>query len=211
LNNAALLTVQGIAAGIADQLLFVYSKGAGQVDFAHLHASGTALGKLKLCATSGLTSLAAGSGVAVFQYDATLTQWRLLAHEQGEFIAQPYAAGDFTCDAGMTWTVDAGDLLAFRYWLKGRTLFVALKINTATLSGSATSTLYINIPGGFIAAAPYAGICNVKDTGTDSPVGLTNFTGAGATQIKVFILQARAWTLNTNSTTVSGTFNFEVQ
>src|SRR4026208_1458390 len=42
LNNGALLTIQGIAAGVANQTLTLVSKGAGQVDLAHLHASGTA-------------------------------------------------------------------------------------------------------------------------------------------------------------------------
>src|SRR4026209_2096244 len=91
LDKAPLLTIQGIAAGVANQTLTLVSKGAGQVDLAHLHASGTALGKLKLFATSGLTSLAAGSGVAVFEYDATVTQWRLLPRDQGAGVTPAHA------------------------------------------------------------------------------------------------------------------------
>ncbi len=151
LNNATLLTVQGITAGLDGQLLFIFSKGAGQVDFAHLHASGTALGKLKLFATSGLTSLAAGSGAAVFQYDATVTQWRLVAHVQGAAIVVPYAAGDFTAGGvGASWTVDSGDVLQFTSVLTGRILTVFAILNNTT-TGVTPSDLRILIPAGFVA------------------------------------------------------------
>src|SRR4026207_1435611 len=123
LNNATLLTIQGIAAGVANQTLTLVSKGAAQVALAHLHASRTAPAKLKLFATSGLTSLAAGSGVAVFEYDATVTQWRLLAHDQGAWITPAYAGTDYTAATG-TWTVDSGDAIELRHWPQGRPLAV---------------------------------------------------------------------------------------
>lgn len=147
-NNATLLTVQGIVAGTDGQQLTIISKGAGQVDFAHLHASGTALGKLKLFATVGLTSLAAGVGVAVFQYDATVTQWRLVNHEQGGWITRTFAAGNYTASAG-TWTVASAGRDAF--WLKGRTLAYSFSAG-GTTSGTPV-TVKIAIPGSYVAAA----------------------------------------------------------
>ncbi len=210
LNNATLLTVQGIAAGIADQLLFVYSKGAGQVDFAHLHASGTALGKLKLFATVGLTSLAAGSGVAVFQYDAVVTQWRLVAHEQGAWITGAFSAGDFTGSGAMTWTVDAGDVLTFKYRLLGRTLTMMFNINTSTVGGTAGAILYMKIPAGFACALSFDATYFYSDAG-GAYLQYYVDVGAGGTTMGCLKQGAATWTLTTNLTQVFGTLTFEVQ
>jgi hypothetical protein len=143
-NNATLLTVQGIAAGLDGQLLTIFSKGAGQIDFYHAHASGTALGKLNLFATTGFTSLAAGAGVAVFQYDLTLTKWRLVAHEQGDWITPAFVAGDFTASAG-NWTVASAT--THKYYLNGRKLTHAWAIS-GTTSGTPVSVKILN-PCGF--------------------------------------------------------------
>jgi len=144
-NNATLTTIQGMAAGQHGQLWFHYSKGAGQVDFAHLHASGTALGKLKLFATTGVTSLAAGSGVALFQYDATVgvTQWKLVTHKQGAWISAAWVAGHFTGNGTMTWGVDVGDV-SCRYLLDGRTVTFTFNFATTTIGGAANTLLQIS-------------------------------------------------------------------
>jgi len=211
LNNATLLTVQGIAAGIADQLLFVFSKGAGQVDFAHLHASGTALGKLKLFATVGLTSLAAGSGVAVFQYDATVTQWRLVAHEQGSWIAPAYAAGDFTANGTMTWTVDAGDVVQYRYRLVGRTLMVQWELVNTSVGGTPGAALQIAIPAGLLAAGLSLSASLYINELTIRSVGVTATTVVGDTKIWLFNNAIANWALSVNQTLVYGTTIIEVQ
>jgi len=210
LNNATLLTVQGIAAGIADQLLFVFSKGAGQVDFAHLHASGTALGKLQLFATSGLTSLAAGVGVAVFQYDLAATVWRLVAHEQGAWITPAYNAGDFTASAG-TWTVDAGDLPLFRYRLSGRRLLIQYSIELTTISTTPFS-LNFAIPGGYLSLnqSVVASVV-IYDNGAVGQGGKAFTAAGGGAVVKLTKLNDLAFAASTNVTSVYGTAEFEVQ
>jgi len=208
LNNASLLTVQGIAAGIADQLLFVFSKGAGQVDFAHNHASGTALGKLKLFATVGLTSLAAGSGVAVFQYDGTATIWRLVAHEQGAWITQAYNAGDFTASSG-TWTVDSADCVNFSYRLDGRTLSMMCEIELTSVSAT-PGNLYIAIPAGLVSkAASHTLALDIFDNGTGVP-GMI-YAPPGGTLVRVFRYDVGAFAVSVNNTSLYGQAKFEVQ
>jgi hypothetical protein len=86
-NNATLLTITGLAAGYDGQLVKFISVGAGQVDFPHQSASSAAANRQINVATSGNTSLAAGSGIAEYAYDATTARWRLTTHEQGAWIA----------------------------------------------------------------------------------------------------------------------------
>ena len=208
LNNASLLTVQGIAAGTQGQLLYVFSKGAGQVDFAHNHASGTALGKLKLFATTGLTSLAAGSGAAVFEYDATATVWRLVAHEQGAWIAPAYVGTDYTAATG-TWTVDSGDVLMMRYWLKGRTLFVKFWFLTTSVSATPTE-LRRAIPGGFTQGPGNETITTtqVSNAGGGAAVGMVSAAGTNLTFVST--IGGAGWATATNNTSINGGIAFEV-
>lgn len=208
-NNASLLTVQGIAAGLAGQRLTIVSKGAGQVDFAHLHAAGTALGKLKLFATTGLTSLAAGIGVATFQYDLAATQWRLLEHEQGDWIAPAYSAGNFTAGGAMTWTVDAGDIGVYVYWLKGRTLFVGLSVSATSVGGTPADSLLVAIPGGFTALGTTRTVFTFSDAGGTRVAG-TAFANSGGGLIFLRKFDSANWSAATNTTIVELSLFFKV-
>lgn len=207
-NNATLLTVQGIVAGTSGQRLTIVSKGAGQVDFAHLHASGTALGKLKLFATTGLTSLAAGSGVAIFQYDATVTQWRLIEHEQGAWITPAFAAGDYT---GPTWTVEAGDVDTMKYRLRGRTLAVTYRILTTTVSGTPTSLIISNGQWGGFTCAVAVSVMGIGSNAGGATEAIFSQTTAAGTTITNNQLDAGTWSNATNTTFVVNTVEFEVQ
>jgi hypothetical protein len=153
-NNATLKTIQGMVAGLAGQRWTHVSKGAGQVDFAHLHTSGTPLGKLKLFAASGVTSLSPGVGVSVFQYDAIVTQWRLVTAEQGAWITP--ATPTFTGSGTLTFTsVTVGSL---RYRLSGRTLLFEFDL-TGTIGGAGT-TIQFPLPVGFTAAGLFGSYVN---------------------------------------------------
>lgn len=205
-NNASLLTVQGIVAGTAGQRLAIVSIGAGQVDFAHLHASGTALGKLKLFATGGLTSLAAGVGVATFQYDATVTQWRVITHVQGAPIAVPHSAGNFTASAG-NWTVDAGDQLSFTYYLEGRRLAMAFSVVNTDVSAT-PANLRIAIPVGFTAARQIDSVVYGEDAGTATSVRAV--AAAAGTYVSLAKFTGTWSTTAADNTNVAGVIEIEV-
>lgn len=210
-NNATLKTIQGMVAGIHGQLWVHYSKGAGQVDFAHLHASGTALGKCKNFATSGNTPLAAGSGVAIYQYDATagVTQWKLVTHEQGAWITPTFAAGNFTGNGSMTWTVDSGDVITMRYMLRGRTLTVGFVLNTTTVGGTPNTTLNIGNGqwGGFTAASfIYTPVALLADNGIAASARFT----PSSTVLLVQRADLANFTASTNNTSLYGETVFDV-
>ncbi len=209
-NNASLLSIQGIVAGLDGQRLTVISKGAGQVDLYHNHASGTAAGKLKLFATTGITSLAAGSGVATFQYDATVTVWRLVAHEQGAWITPAFAAGDFLGGAPQVWTVDSGDVVSYKYRLSGRSLTVTWYLAATSVSGTPGPTLFLRAPTDFQASgySLHMVLQNDNSAGNLSTYALLS---PGGTQIQIAHSSGVGnWTAATNTTYVFGTITWEV-
>jgi hypothetical protein len=145
-NNATILTIQGITAGVDGQQLTLISKGAGQVDLVNQSGSATAANRL-INGVTGTRSLAAGTGTAALLYDATEARWRVVAHAQGGWITRTFAAGNYTASAG-TWTVASATRDAS--WLKDKTLLYSCSAS-GTTSGTPVS-VRIAIPGGFTAA-----------------------------------------------------------
>jgi hypothetical protein len=211
MNNATLATIQGIAAGVSGQRLSIISIGAGQVDLSHQDAAATAANRLINFATSGKTSLAAGIGTADFVYDVTNSRWRLDAHEQGAPITATYAGGNFTGNASMTWTVDAGDVSTCEYYLRGRMLTVNWYLSTTSVGGTVSSALQITNAawGSYTATKITTGSTSYSDNGAGQTPGFCQIAAA-ATVIQNFKQALANWTLATNSTTATGSITFEV-
>jgi hypothetical protein len=193
-NNASLLTITGLSAGVAGQRLQIISVGAGQVDLSPQAAGSTAANRLLNTVTVGATSLAPGTGSALYEYDATSARWRLMFHEQGNRITRAYTAGDFTITGG-TFTVDAGDLSTFNFYLKGKMLHINLAIGTATIS-LAVAALRVALPGGYQAAqGSVIGTGNYFDSGAwTSPLhAMTTANGAYMDLYKQNLPQSANW------------------
>jgi len=208
MNNATLATIRGLQAGYPGQRVTIVSVGAGQVNLAHQNAGSVATNRLVNVVTGTNTSLAAGSGNAVYVYDGTLTRWRLDQHVQGDWIDVPYAAGDYTGGGGMTWTVDAADMKTFCYLLQGKSLTVVTYLDTTSVSGGA-GQLFVAIPAGFVATRLFQGLTVGFDNGVGTPtynrVGSVNFT-----QIEVGRGDATAWAAAVNNTYIRTHFTFPV-
>jgi hypothetical protein len=211
MTNATLATIRGLKAGTAGQRVTIVSVGAGQVDLAHQNAGSTAAYRLLNIATSASTSLAAGSGSATYQYDATTVRWRLVGHTQGAFITPTYAAGDFTAVAPMTWTVDAGDVITYRYMLIGRFYHFQFTLLSTTVGGTASYELRGAIPGGFTISNRCDSVIRVRDN-------LTNQAGLavalnGSTYVAFYVDLTSGvtnFTLCADATHIIGTLNFAV-
>lgn len=76
-NNATLLTLQGIAAGVDGQRLSVFAIGAGNVELAHQNGSASASARLINFSTAANAILPGGVGKADYIYDATTSRWRM--------------------------------------------------------------------------------------------------------------------------------------
>lgn len=127
--------------------------------------------------------------------------------KMGEWTAVPYAAGDFTASGGMTWTVQAGDLLYFSYSIVGKTLTVSWRILTSSTGGVAGNSLQIKIPGGYSPVGTSVGVHYYSDAGV-AGVGYCVCSGTN-------ILLRKPATANWNNAAVNttesqGTFTFEV-
>lgn len=134
-NNASLLTITGFAGGADGMRLVVQSIGGGQINFLYQNAGSTAANRLTTFVTSGITSLAAGVGVAEFIYStASGGSWILVQHEQGAPI-------DYSATSTIVgWSSFTNQKI--NYYLKGRTLTV----NYILAGPSNTSTATFTIP-----------------------------------------------------------------
>lgn len=192
-NNATLLTVQGITAGLDGQQLSIFSIGAGEVDFPHENASASAALRLHNFATSGLTPLAPGVGIATFVYDANFAsgpvgRWVLKEHVQGAFITRAFSAGNYTASGTLTWTVAAA--ITDRYYLDGRKLTMQQLISGST-GGLAAAELRVALPNGYTAASR-AGQFSQTFDGTTGRAGMAE-SQTGSPQnayLRVFIDQS---------------------
>lgn len=207
MNNASLVTVTGFSAGVDGQRVRIVSIGAGQVDLVHQSSGSVAANRLINVATSGNTSLAAGSGTADYVYDATTARWRLVSHEQGAWITRTFAAGNYTGSAG-TWAVASGNVSVDAYRLQGKTLSMAesLSGSTSTTPGTQYKVL---IPGGFTAARPTNTGAQVTDNGTNV-AGLLD-VATSATTVSFFRADLANYTAGSANVAVRGSISFEVQ
>lgn len=146
-NNATTLTILGLSAGSDGQRLTVLAVGAGMVDLSPQDAGATAADRLLNLVTVGKTPLAPGVGLATYVYDGTTLRWRLVEHNQGAPLLQPWVNTDYTAAAG-TWTVEAADFSTYYFFLQGKQLTVSGTIGTSSVS-TPTTQLYALIPHGF--------------------------------------------------------------
>lgn len=145
-NNATALTITGFANPVDGQRLCLVSVGAGTVSFTH-NATSTLANRLQNFVTSGPTVLAAGSGVAEYQYDTTTQRWRLTDHTQGAWLAP--GTPTFAGNGAMTWTGVTAVGSAF-YEVKGRTIHWYFDYS-GTIGGTPNTQLKISIPNGYTA------------------------------------------------------------
>lgn len=212
MNNATLATIRGLKAGKAGQKVTIISVGAGIVEFAHQNAGSVAANRLINFATSAPTRLAAGVGNATFQYDDVTDRWRLVDHNQGAFINQAYNAGDFTSQIG-TWTVDAGDITTFAYYLAGRILTVTYYLDSTSIS-DAVSWVGLNTPGGYLPALQMTigGLMQFHaGVGPWAHGNSVTFSTTAVIRLYRHDFGATAWSVSTNNNSMRGTLSFPVQ
>lgn len=157
---SAPITLRSMTTGRpGDVVLVELNWGSGPVLFEHFAASRPAgCSPFVNRVTSGHTPLGV-QGSALYVWDTMHGSWVLAQHDQGKAIRVPYSAANYVGSPG-TWTVQAGDVLAHDYLLRGNMLSVQVGIGASTTAGSSTS-LIVTLP--FTPAvgnnAPLSGLC----------------------------------------------------
>jgi hypothetical protein len=138
------------------------------------------------------------------QIDAAL----LLA--AGAWVTPAFSAGNFTANGAMTWTVDAGDVLSYRYVKHGSTVFLNIYLVTTSVGGTPNSELRIALPAGVTPLAPALVPCIIfNNTGSAAEAGQM-YVASGGTYIGVSRLAAANFSASTNLTYVFGQIAMQV-
>lgn len=128
---------------------------------------------------------------------------------QGNWITVTFAGGNFTALGGGSWTVGSGDQVTFKYMLIGKTIWVAVTLDTSTVAGTVTS-LQVAVPGGFSALVKTGMSCVIYDNSSTVPgAGLVSIS-AGTSQITLVKGDGANFTASTDNTYIRFVFAFEV-
>ena len=91
------------------------------------------------------------------------------------WVDVPYSASNFTASGAMTWTVDAGDQLLFRYAISGKVGLILFDISNTTVGGTPGTHLDILLP---VAVAPASNL--VLPIWLQNPAGAMGFVNVVA-------------------------------
>lgn len=119
-----------------------------------------------------------------------------------------FSAGNFTGSASMTWTVQSGDVDAFRYSIVNKVMRVSLVLETTTVGGTADRYLQVAIPAGKTALGITRATYSYNE-GSAWKVGQVSVVDGGSV-IRLEREDGSNWSLTTNTTYVSLTFDFDI-
>lgn len=118
----------------------------------------------------------------------------------GTWATPSYSAGDYTTNGAGGWTVDAGDVTAFRYIELGKMMHFNIILSTTTVTAATGTQLRIKIPNSKIAGTSMDGWA----VGLNNSANFTGFWQAtsGNTYIEVYVdpSASTAWTAAANTT-----------
>ena len=203
------LTITGVSGGVAgDTLTLKNTGGGGNLLLPHQDGRSVAVNRFHNAAASAPTPLAA-HGFAHYFHNGQF--WLMQGHDQGAWITPPFNAANFYGNGSMTWTVDAGDIVALSYKLTVRSLTVGFYLTSTTVGGTLNNILQINNGawGGFTSVRnSYALMAYFLDALTPG----TGFieVGASSNVLALYKQTTTNFTASTNGTYVSGTVTFEV-
>lgn len=208
-NNATALTLTGFSvAGLAPSpgdTVIIENIGTSTVKVAHQDTGSTAEHRVISPSTAG--QIIGANGLIKMVYDGTTDRWRLALLDPGKPIAVTFAAGDFTADGAMTWTVASGDAVTNAYQQRGKTVTWWVFVQTTTVGGTPNTALRQAIPGGFLPTLRVLQPARVTDNGA---------AGQGFWQVRSgqsyieWSLNTGTWALATDASAVGGVVVFEV-
>jgi len=198
----------GIAAGVMGDVLTFKNMSPTQVMYFGHQTSSAAANQFFLLVGSAATPVAPYGWMSVY-YNGT--KWILVDYDQGSPITAAYSQAYFHSGAGV-WTVDAGDMQALNFVLRGRTLTVSFSIAASSLSVSNNLLLILNTGwGNFLASSQKVAWCFAQDNGTTEN-GMCQVAPAayGTDRIAIFRAATLPWAVQTNALGCYATIEFGV-
>lgn len=213
-SGASELDITGFAGGVEGQIIVfknTNTSGSGIIaTFAHNSGSSSAGNKLTNFISSGVTPVAP-RGSIVFQYDLTAGFWRVISHEQGDWLTRTFSAGDFTGNGAMTWTVDAGDIENDSYHIAGKAIVYSIAVKTSTVGGTPNTELRVTLPNGYTCGNTELVIVHTADVSAAISNASLGGPVISTTYIRFFINFAGSnWTADVNGTYTRGVFTFDL-
>lgn len=148
------------------------------------------------------TFVAGGTLQATRGFQEGQTGTTLRPYNAGYPQAVTFAAGNFTGNGSMTWTVAGGGQVVFQYAIIGKTLTVWFNIS-GTVAGTPSTAVQIAIPGGFAASSVASiGTCQVLNNGVTSVTACQ--VNALGTVIQVFTTPAGSGNFTAGTVQVTG-------
>lgn len=121
-----------------------------------------------------------------------------------------FNAADFGATGSMSWTVDSGDVVTFRYGILGLLMFIWLNLQTTTVGGTvAGQQLTVKIPGGFTAKKT-TGVPGLAGPGGGGLETFNVTTTAGSNLLTLVRIGAD-WVAGSNNTRLTFETAIEIQ
>lgn len=120
-----------------------------------------------------------------------------------------FAAGNFTGNNSMTWTVASADVVTLAYTVVGKQMTVSFNIQQTTVGGTPSTDLQIAIPLGLTSAKSMHNACFINDNLAGNAVGRVFVTVGGST-VNIAKIDGAAWSASTDNTYVFGEIIFEI-
>ena len=209
-SGASAATITGITGGASGKMLVIVNTGSSVISFSHNSGSSSAANRFTNLITSDATPIAA-KGYIIYLHNGT--NWIYVSHQQGAWITPTFAAGDFTGNASMTWTVASGDVTTDRYLIEGTKVTYQFYYQNTTVGGTPSTDLRRAIPtlltpktAGEIVATWGRNL----DNGTAND-GFTYTFGTGG--LYMFLRRDKTsgnWAAATDNTSIQGTHIWEL-
>ena len=151
---------------------------------------------------TALVPFAAGlsSATGTLQYPASTVV--------GRWTTPTFAAGDYTGNGSMDWTVASGDVITMAYTIIDKMMTVIFDIDTTTVAGTPNTTLQIAIPASKVATKQVTNGCYLLDNNART-TGFCRVAASG-TVIQILRTDAVAFSASTNQTGTFGEITFEI-
>jgi hypothetical protein len=118
-----------------------------------------------------------------------------------------FAAGNFTGNGSMTWTLTSPDQVSFWYQIHNKLMTVGFQLDTTTVGGTPSTELRILIPNSrTCAVATFEKVGWANDNGTVREA----YAAISGTTIAIRRTDGAAWTASTNLTYAYGRVTFPI-